>query len=157
MLGLWLAAALAAPLDLNRADAASLAALPGVGDAKAAAIVDYRDRHGPYHAVEDLDAVPGIGKATIQLVRTRLVVGPPKPEDAPSRPRPTAASVVRVDINRANAEELATLPGLGAKRAAAIVSDRATNGPFRSCKDLVRIAGFGQATIEAIKDRCEAR
>lgn len=39
--------------------------LIGVGDAKAAAIVAYREKHGPFKAASDLDAVKGIGAATL--------------------------------------------------------------------------------------------
>ena len=43
------------PVDINRADATTLAqALNGVGESKALAIVDYRDRHGPFRSAEEL-------------------------------------------------------------------------------------------------------
>jgi competence protein ComEA len=57
------------PLDLNRADANDLDALPGVGPATAAAIVTFRTEHGPFHAVDDLRLVRGIGDAKLEQIR----------------------------------------------------------------------------------------
>mgnify|MGYP000464292011 CR=1 FL=1 len=58
--------AFAGPVDINTADAAELAAnISGVGDKKAAAIVEYRTQHGPFKRVEDLMKVQGIGPAIL--------------------------------------------------------------------------------------------
>ena len=58
-----------APLDLNVATAAQLDQLPGVGPATAAAIIAYRDKHGPFQAVEGLLDVRGIGTAKLDAIR----------------------------------------------------------------------------------------
>jgi competence protein ComEA len=50
-------------LDLNRASAAELDALPGIGPVLAGRIVDYRSAHGAFRSVDQLDDVPGIGPA----------------------------------------------------------------------------------------------
>ena len=55
----------AAPVDLNTATAEQLDALPGVGPMTAQKIIDYRQQHGPYTSVDDLDAISGIGPAKI--------------------------------------------------------------------------------------------
>ena len=62
------------PLDLNSASAAQLEALPKVGPAMAARIVAFRQKHGPFPAVDSLVRVPGIGPATMSLLRGRLRV-----------------------------------------------------------------------------------
>jgi competence protein ComEA len=59
----------------------------------------------------------------------------------------------RIDINRADASELAQLHGIGPARAEAIVAERESNGPFRSVDDLVRVKGLGQSVIERNRDR----
>ena len=56
-------------VDLNRASAAELERLPGVGPATAAAIIDHREQHGPFARVEDLLAVRGIGDAKLAALR----------------------------------------------------------------------------------------
>src|SRR5690349_23771445 len=50
-------------LDLNRATPAELDALPGIGPVLAKRVVEWREAHGPFRAVEDLEQVPGIGRA----------------------------------------------------------------------------------------------
>jgi len=57
------------PLDLNVATASSLEALPGVGPAKAAAIVEERRSEGRFHSVDDLERVRGIGPKTVDELR----------------------------------------------------------------------------------------
>ena len=56
-------------VDINRADAAELEQLPGVGPATAEAITAERDRNGPFLSAEDLQRVPGIGPAKMELLR----------------------------------------------------------------------------------------
>lgn len=68
--------AYAGPVDINTADAATLAsAMNGVGEKKAATIVAYRDAHGPFVRIEDLANVKGIGQSTIEKNRQNLAVG----------------------------------------------------------------------------------
>jgi competence ComEA-like helix-hairpin-helix protein len=61
-------------IDLNRATVADLVTLPGIGPAKAAAIVAFRDSVGPFRQVEDLRRVPGISAALIKRLAGRVVV-----------------------------------------------------------------------------------
>ena len=64
----------ATPLNINSATAAELDALPGIGPAKAAAILQYREQHGPFTAVEELARVPGFGVAAVARLRERVAV-----------------------------------------------------------------------------------
>ena len=57
-----------------------------------------------------------------------------------------------VDLNRASAEELEQLPGVGPATAAAIVDDRGRNGPFATVEDLERVPGVGPAKLAALRD-----
>ena len=54
---------------LNRASAADLEALPGVGPVLAERIVAFRDANGPFSTVEDLLQIPGIGEAKLASIR----------------------------------------------------------------------------------------
>ncbi|WFF43290.1 ComEA family DNA-binding protein [Salinicola endophyticus] len=57
-----------------------------------------------------------------------------------------------VDLNQADAETLATLPGIGKVRAQAIVEDRKANGPYQSLDELTRVDGIGATTVAKLKD-----
>lgn len=61
------------PIDLNAASAATLEGLPGIGPVTAARIVVHRAEHGPFADVDALQAVEGIGPATIEALRHRAV------------------------------------------------------------------------------------
>lgn len=61
-------------LNLNSANEKELDALPGVGPARAAAIVQYREEHGPFTDVEELTRVPGFGISTLNRLRDRVSV-----------------------------------------------------------------------------------
>lgn len=66
----------AAPVDVNSASAAELEALPGIGAAKAAAIVEERQVR-PFSSVEDLERVRGVGPALVAELRPHITVSPP--------------------------------------------------------------------------------
>lgn len=61
-------------VDLNRADATALQALPGVGPATSAAIVEWREGSGGFRSVDDLLEVPGIGEKTLESLRPLVTV-----------------------------------------------------------------------------------
>jgi competence protein ComEA len=61
-------------VSLNTASAGDLEQLPGVGPARALAIIEDRRRNGRYQVIEDLARVPGIGPATIERLRSVATV-----------------------------------------------------------------------------------
>jgi competence protein ComEA len=68
---------------------------------------------------------------------------------------PAAASseaAGKVDVNSANAEELASLPGIGQSKAAAIIAEREKK-PFASVDDLERVRGIGARTVEDLRGK----
>ncbi len=62
-------------VDLNRADAAELQRLPGIGPALAERILEHRSRRGGFGSVEELLEVPGIGPATLERLRPLVRAG----------------------------------------------------------------------------------
>jgi|ADGO01.1.fsa_nt_gi competence protein ComEA len=67
-LGAW-----AGPVDINTADAATIAKeLHGIGLARAQAIVEYREKHGAFKSVDELRKVKGIGAKTIEQNRANI-------------------------------------------------------------------------------------
>jgi len=75
-LALFAHAALAA-VNLNTATKDELVALPGIGPAKAQAILDYRAQHGAFKSVEELKDVKGIGAKRFEKLKPELTVGAP--------------------------------------------------------------------------------
>ncbi len=61
-------------IDVNTASADELEALPGIGPTLAAAIVDERERNGPFDSVDDLNRVPGIGDGRLGQIRDLVTV-----------------------------------------------------------------------------------
>ena len=53
-------------INLNTADQYDLRRLPGIGEKRAQAILDWREEHGPFSYVEDLIQVPGIGEGILE-------------------------------------------------------------------------------------------
>jgi competence protein ComEA len=69
--------ALAGPVNINTADAETISrSLQGVGLSKARAIVEYREKHGPFKSPDDLSLVKGIGDRTVELNRASILVAP---------------------------------------------------------------------------------
>jgi competence protein ComEA len=61
-------------VDLNRATLADLDGLPGVGPVLAQRILDWREEHGRFSSVEELQEVPGIGPSTYADLKDRVRV-----------------------------------------------------------------------------------
>ena len=81
-----------AAINLNTATKEELVALPGIGPAKAQAILDYRNSHGQFKSIEEVKDVKGIGAKRYEKIKSDLtVVGASaktaaKPADGSSKP-----------------------------------------------------------------------
>ncbi len=170
-------------LDINTASEQELQSLPGIGAVRAAAIVAYRESHGPFREVSDLARVHGIGKATLRGLEGYVTVG----EDG--RETTAAANQVPVigftpsagqeatrvsplslqeggsprrdppvlDINSASAEQLAQLEQIGEVLARRIVEYRNRHGRFHSVDELNKVQGIGRKRIELNRHRLVAK
>jgi competence protein ComEA len=70
----------AGPVDINTADAATLAReLNGIGESRAKAIVDYRQKNGAFSVPDDIMKVSGIGPQVLKLNRELIRVGSSRP------------------------------------------------------------------------------
>lgn len=70
------AAETGALLDLNAADQTALETLPGIGEALAQRILAYRETHGPFSSVDELQAVEGIGPGILARLRPYVTAAP---------------------------------------------------------------------------------
>jgi competence protein ComEA len=88
-LGLGVCSGIAlATTNINTATKDELVALPGIGPAKAQAILDHRKAHGPFKSVEELKDVKGIGAKRFEKLRPELAVtGPTTVKDAAADPK----------------------------------------------------------------------
>jgi len=119
-------------VDVNSATPEELAALPGLNETIAQAIVAGR----PYEKIDDLLNVKGIGPKTLEKIQGLIAVEGEK-----------------VDVNSAKLEELEALPGLNETIAQAIVAGR----PYEKIDDLLNVKGIGKKTLEKIADLIEVK
>ena len=70
-------------ININKASAAQLSILKGVDKKLAESIVKYRDAHGPFKTVKDLERVKGVTPAIIKKNEARLTVSGQMPAPAP--------------------------------------------------------------------------
>jgi competence protein ComEA len=142
--------------------AAGAVAHPGVyGVRQGARVADVLAAAGGPSAEADLDqlnlAAPVADGERVRVPRRGEVAdgrepssgagGGTQPMAAGSAARPASA----VDINRAGAQELEALPGVGPATAAAIVAWRQAHGRFRSVTDLLDVRGIGPAKFETLR------
>ncbi len=80
-----------ATVNLNTASKDELVALPGIGPAKAQAIIDYRKAHGAFKSVEELKDVKGIGAKRYEKLKGEITVG------ASAGARPTVGNTSKPD------------------------------------------------------------
>ena len=94
----------------------------------------------------------GLARALSLVALLALLALLPAPALAGKKP---LAPGERLDLNRAAAAELMRLPGVGRKRADAIVASRARQ-PFRLPEDVMRVKGLSRSWFERVKDHLAA-
>lgn len=136
-------------IDLDRASAPEIARLPRVGPGLAKRIIADREARGPFGSLAGLDRVPGVGAGLLAAIRDHVAFG----DSARLVPSPglLARSAALVSLNSAGVEELAMVPGIGRRRAEAIVRDREQRGPFASVDALSRIPGIKPALLARVR------
>lgn len=142
-------------IDVNRAPEAELDRLPGVGPGTARALVEARDTL-PFSSLDDLLRVRGIGPRTLDRLAPHLEMGAlPRTGRgvtlAGAGTLPGRGDPARVDVNRATAEALQALPGVGPVLARRIVDYRDGGGRFRVPEDLLPVPGIGPVLLEKLR------
>lgn len=61
-------------ININKADSSELKSLPGIGDAKASAIIRYREENGGFQSIDELLNVSGISEKILESIRNDITV-----------------------------------------------------------------------------------
>jgi competence protein ComEA len=138
-----------AVININTAGKDKLMTLPGIGEATAGAIIEYRELHGAFETEEELLEVSGIGEAKFNKLKDLVTVGDVLIIQTINT-TPAVPESERVNINTADAEKLMTLPGVGEVTAEKIIRYREAK-PFEKAEDLLLVDGIGEAKFEEIK------
>jgi competence protein ComEA len=96
-------------------------------------------------------AAPLADGARVYVPKVGEVVGVAGLGAAPPGATSTGGIDLPIDLNRASADELDQLPGIGPATAQAIVAHRDQHGPFGSVDDLLDVRGIGPAKLDAIR------
>src|SRR4051812_10146380 len=135
-------------VDINNAPRETIETLPGVGPKLAQEIIAGR----PYKTIDELDRVKGIGPKKLAQLRSRVFVSPMR-ADAQIADRSKTNEILHININTASQADLEKLPGIGPKRAEAIIAAR----PFQRPEDLLRVPGIKKAQFDKLKSQVVVR
>jgi competence protein ComEA len=140
------------PIDPNTATKPELESLPGIGATTAKRIIAAR----PLRTLDDLAAIIGPKKARAIASRVSLAAARPVEDDPPAYEDPGPSQPERpkgpLSLNRADAKELETLPGVGPALAERILARRRQLRRFTNWQQIDSIAGVGPAMLKKLKE-----
>ena len=143
-------------ININKADIETLSKLPGIGQVKANAIIDYRKNKGEFQSLTELTKVKGIGKKTLEKILPYLeMIGDSTSVKAFLSLDSLRTISEKININTASLPELISLPSIGEKKAQAIIDYRKKIGGFKSKEDIMKVRGIGEGIYTKIKDIIE--
>lgn len=119
-------------VGINGAETSAFIALPGIGSKLSARIVNFREKLGGFHSVEQIGETWGLPDSTFQKIRSRLQVD---------------GEVRKLNVNTATKDELKAHPYIRWNLANAIVEYRNQHGAFKSLEELKHIALVYEATF----------
>ena len=90
-----------------------------------------------------------VAVASLAFAASPLLAAQPVSTTAAAKESP---AITTLSINSATAAEIEKLPGIGKKSAAAVVAYRTEKGKFKTPKDLLKVKGVGEKTLEKIKN-----
>jgi competence protein ComEA len=112
-------------IDINTADTTAFIALPGIGNKLANRIVQFRDKLGGFHTIDQVGETYALSDSTFQKIRPRLVLND--------------STVKQININTATLDELKAHPYIRYYLANAIIQYRNQHGNFPSVDELKKI------------------
>jgi len=140
-------------IDINNANREELQELDGVGPATAGRIISYRETHGEFSRKEELKDIPGIGEIIFANLKNDIRISS-YPYEHIRRHDPKGK---KININRANQEELQSLSGIGTTTAQRIIEYREEEGRFTAVEELANVPGIGEVTLGNIKNQVTVR
>ncbi|HPV30534.1 MAG TPA: ComEA family DNA-binding protein [Deltaproteobacteria bacterium] len=120
-------------ININTVKAEDLQKIPGMDQALAQSVIQYRDSNGPFQSVDDLTKVQGISDQKLESIQAYL-------------------TVEKINVNTATAEELQIVPGMDQPLVQSIIQYRETNGPFGSVDELTQVQGMDEQKIQSMQD-----
>jgi len=127
------------PIEINTADSAAWASLPGIGKVLSKRIVHYRQRLGGFRSVEDLRKVYGLADS----VYTKLLPYLRMMESEKGKP----------NLNTVTPLRLAQIGGIEQEIAEAIVVYRQQNGPFENFNGLRHLVFINDSLLAKLRER----
>lgn len=124
-------------IDINKADLDGFVSLPGIGEKLGTRIINFRDKLGGFHSVDQVAETYGLPDSTYQKIQSLLLV--------------QQSDIKKIAINNASKDELKTHPYIKWKMANAIVEYRNQHGPFKSVEDLKKIILLDHETFLKIQ------
>jgi DNA uptake protein ComE-like DNA-binding protein len=128
-------------IDLADADTSALIALPGIGSILARRIIQFREKCGGFHSVDQLAEVYGLQDSVFQRIRPML--------------RLEEGRVRKIRLNEASIDSLAAHPYITYAESRAIVKYREQHGPFASEAQLLLVALISEEWIRKLRPYLE--
>ena len=146
--------------DVNKASAAQLQRVKRIGPVKSQAIIDYRNRSGPFKSLDELTRVRGIGPATLENFRRAgfcVQASTSSNDNLSNQTQATLTDSTMIDticedINTVNATELQRVKGIGPVKSQAIIRHRNQSGPFESLDALLDVKGIDADTLNNFQE-----
>ena len=145
-------------VNINTAGLEKLVKLPGVGPVKAQAIIEYRDNIGKFESINEITNVKGIGEATLAKLLPYLeIIGDSAEVEAFQSSEADKTLIKKININTASLNELTNLPGIGEKKAQAIIKYREEVGDFQTKDEIKNVKGIGDGIYEKMKRKIRVK
>jgi len=124
-------------VELNTADSATLTTLKGIGPAFARRIVQYRKRLGGFYSKQQLKEVFGINDMHYRDIEAQFTLN--------------ARRIKKININKAEYDDLRNFPYLSYKQMNAIIQYRKQHGEYETFDELSNVAILDEAVLKKIK------